>query len=95
MGPMPWLSWVHPLALLLATLLADQATAIDYSPMSIPLAVKTPYLSSWITAQTASSNISRSWPINGNDAKITGWAGFARVDGVGYSFLGGELASSE
>jgi hypothetical protein len=88
---MPWLSWVHPLVLLLATLLADQATAINYSPMAIPLAVKTPYLSSWMQAgitETPSSTISRSWPVNGNDDKITGWAGFARVDGINYSFLG-------
>jgi hypothetical protein len=85
---MPWLSWVHPLALLLATLLADQARAINYSPMAIPLAVKTPYLSSWMQGGSADSTISRSWPINGNDDKITGWAGFARVDGINYSFLG-------
>jgi hypothetical protein len=92
MRPIPWLSWLHPLALLLAILLADQATAIDYWPMSIPLAVKTPYLSSWMKAGLTQTDpswiLDRNWPINGYDAKTTAWAGLAMIDGVEYSWLG-------
>ncbi|KAG8813750.1 hypothetical protein FRC19_002201, partial [Serendipita sp. 401] len=56
-----------------------------YEPVGVPLAVKSPFLSTW---KTGSDGMGRNWPRSGGNLGVTGWAGFARVDGVLYSFLG-------
>ncbi|KAJ7368444.1 DUF1793-domain-containing protein [Mycena albidolilacea] len=82
------LSNVASLLLLpLATLVqAITWTATPFNPSSIPLAVRTPYLSAWLP-QGAGAALNDVWASfwNGN---ILGWAGFVKVDGVSYVFLG-------
>ncbi|KAA1474523.1 hypothetical protein DENSPDRAFT_860385 [Dentipellis sp. KUC8613] len=59
-------------------------------PASVPLAVRSPYLSSW-EAMTNGSHPPNNWPTTWEDpssAQILGWQGYIRVDGITYSFLG-------
>ncbi|TFY68763.1 hypothetical protein EVG20_g3433 [Dentipellis fragilis] len=59
-------------------------------PASVPLAVRSPYLSSW-EAMTNGSHPPNNWPTTWQDpssAQILGWQGYIRVDGTTYSFLG-------
>ncbi|KAG8887675.1 hypothetical protein FRB98_009184 [Tulasnella sp. 332] len=74
------------LALTSAVNAAVTWTATPFNPASIPLAVRTPYLSTWLP-QGAGTALNAAWPTfwNGN---IQGWAGYIRVDGTVYTFLG-------
>ncbi|RYP78349.1 hypothetical protein DL771_000534 [Monosporascus sp. 5C6A] len=59
-------------------------------PPSIPLAVKSPYLNSWLNAGSDGGNggyLAGEWPRFWAQ-QITGWMGFIRVDGVPYAWLG-------
>jgi hypothetical protein len=81
-------SWTISTCTLVATLGAifENAYALNYPPVAAPLAVKTPYLNTWLYGKDA--NIVNSWPRSGGNTGITGWAGLARVDGVGCNYLG-------
>ncbi|KAF8351347.1 DUF1793-domain-containing protein [Amanita rubescens] len=61
-------------------------TATPFNPAAIPLAVRTPYLSAWLP-QGAGAALNDVWPTFWT-GQIVGWAGFVKVDGVPYSFLG-------
>ncbi|KAF5390581.1 hypothetical protein D9757_002679 [Collybiopsis confluens] len=61
-------------------------TSTPFSPPSIPLAVRTPYLSAWLGQGTGAA-LAGNWPTFWTGS-ILGWAGFAKVDGVAYNFLG-------
>ncbi|PAV21986.1 hypothetical protein PNOK_0194300 [Pyrrhoderma noxium] len=61
-------------------------TAKPFNPPSVPLAVKTPYLSTWL-AQGSGNALNDDWPRFWTGS-ILGWAGYARVDGTTYTFLG-------
>jgi len=52
-------------------------------PPAVPLAVRSPYLSSWLAADA----LPGAWPTFWN-GHITAMSGVARIDGVGYRFLG-------
>ncbi|KAF8917882.1 hypothetical protein CPB85DRAFT_1558569, partial [Mucidula mucida] len=69
-------SYVHALAW----------TATPFNPPSIPLAVRTPYLSAWLP-QGPGVALNDGWPTFWTGS-ILGWAGFVKVDGTAYSFLG-------
>ncbi|KIW02103.1 uncharacterized protein PV09_06593 [Verruconis gallopava] len=59
-------------------------------PPAIPLAVKSPYLSTWLNAGSSYGNggyLAGEWPVHWAQ-KITGWSGFIRVDGQVYQWLG-------
>ncbi|KAG6869300.1 hypothetical protein C0993_000053 [Termitomyces sp. T159_Od127] len=74
---------------LLALLAAAQAvtwTATPFNPASVPLAVRTPYLSAWLP-QGAGAALNDVWPTFWT-GQILGWAGLVKVDGTAYSFLG-------
>ncbi|KAJ7682669.1 DUF1793-domain-containing protein [Mycena polygramma] len=80
-------SWPLVPSLLLAT--AAQAitwTATPFNPASIPLAVRTPYLSAWLP-QGAGAALNDVWPTFWTGSTL-GWAGFVKVDGTSYVFLG-------
>ncbi|KAJ7904655.1 DUF1793-domain-containing protein [Mycena olivaceomarginata] len=83
------LSNVASLLLLpLATLVqAITWTATPFNPSSIPLAVRTPYLSAWLP-QGAGAALNDVWASVLEWKCILGWAGFVKVDGVSYVFLG-------
>lgn len=61
-------------------------TATPFNPASIPLAVRSPYLSAWL-AQGPGAALNDAWPSFWTGS-IVGWAGFVKVDGTAYSFLG-------
>ncbi|RDB22588.1 Glutaminase A [Hypsizygus marmoreus] len=61
-------------------------TAAPFNPPSIPLAVRTPYLSAWLP-QGPGAALNDVWPTFWTGS-ILGWAGFVKVDGKAYSFLG-------
>jgi hypothetical protein len=52
-------------------------------PPAVPLAVRSPYLNTWLTADA----LPGVWPTFWN-GHITAMTGVARIDGVGYRFLG-------
>ncbi|KAI1773444.1 glutaminase A [Hypoxylon cercidicola] len=59
-------------------------------PPAIPLAVKGPYLNSWLQVGSDGGNggyLYGEWPKFWTQ-QITGWAGFIRVDGTTYNWLG-------
>ncbi|KAF8513743.1 DUF1793-domain-containing protein [Hysterangium stoloniferum] len=61
-------------------------TATPLNPPAVPLAVRSPYLSAWLK-QGSGQALNDDWPTFWT-GMIVGWAGFVRVDGVPYSFLG-------
>ncbi|KAJ7129541.1 DUF1793-domain-containing protein [Mycena epipterygia] len=67
---------------------ASQVTwkATPFNPSSIPLAVRTPYLSAWLP-QGSGASLNGVWPQHWTGQTV-GWAGFIKVDGTAYSFLG-------
>lgn len=60
------------------------AAAFDpVRPPATPLAVRSPYLSTWLPAD----NVVGTWPVFWT-GRTTAMAGIARIDGVAYTFLG-------
>ncbi|RYO85211.1 hypothetical protein DL766_009021 [Monosporascus sp. MC13-8B] len=69
---------------------STQSTFSPARPPSIPLAVKSPYLNSWLNVGSDGGNggyLAGAWPRFWAQ-QITGWAGFIRVDGAAYAWLG-------
>ncbi|KAG8776131.1 hypothetical protein FRC16_004616, partial [Serendipita sp. 398] len=88
-----WWWWKNVLAAtLLSTVTVDLqgVYGFTYTPGGVPLAVKSPFLSTW---KLGSVPMGRDWPLSGGNLGITAWVGFARVDDVLYSFLGAPAAS--
>ncbi|HEX2903152.1 MAG TPA: DUF5127 domain-containing protein [Jatrophihabitans sp.] len=56
-------------------------------PPAIPLAVKSPYLNTWLAADNSSGNWPTFWT-----GRITAMLGMIRIDGESYLFLGSEPA---
>ncbi|RPD78548.1 DUF1793-domain-containing protein [Lentinus tigrinus ALCF2SS1-7] len=61
-------------------------SATPFNPASVPLAVRSPYLSAWL-AQGAGTALNADWPTFWTGS-IVGWAGYAKVDGVAYNWMG-------
>ncbi|KAK0490834.1 hypothetical protein IW261DRAFT_1547137 [Armillaria novae-zelandiae] len=74
------------LVLFFAYVQALDWTATPFNPPSVPLAVRTPYLSAWLP-QGSGAALNDVWPTFWTGS-ILGWAGFVKVDGTAYSFLG-------
>ncbi|KAJ7599409.1 hypothetical protein C8J56DRAFT_769937 [Mycena floridula] len=66
---------------------AQFSAARDFWPASYPLAVRSPYLNTWITGQNLTSNLVN-WPTQWDLASINGWSGMVRVDSVVFNWLG-------
>lgn len=109
---MAFLSLLASILAFAASLIDAQVTwnAVPYNPSAIPLAVRSPYLSTWLPqggGKTLFSEWSTFW--NGdvrcqnfhrsrrsrvdNLSQITGWAGYLRVDGTAYVYMGGAGAA--
>ncbi|EPT03715.1 hypothetical protein FOMPIDRAFT_1022289 [Fomitopsis schrenkii] len=58
-----------------------------FTPPSVPLAVRSPYLSAWLPQSANTGTALTTWPQFWNGDTL-GWAGFVNVDGVSYTFLG-------
>ncbi|KAI0327102.1 DUF1793-domain-containing protein [Cubamyces sp. BRFM 1775] len=82
----PLASLVFLFACFTAVLSAISWTATPFNPASIPLAVRSPYFSAWLN-QGAGTALNAAWPTFWTGS-IVGWAGFAKVDGVAYNWLG-------
>ncbi|TFK86748.1 hypothetical protein K466DRAFT_492211 [Polyporus arcularius HHB13444] len=75
------------LCLTVLVLLADCQRS--FFPSSIPLAVRSPYLSVWYNSAAGTQPLSSSWPLFWRGA-IIGWTGRIRVDGVTFSWMGSD-----
>ncbi|WP_405578904.1 glutaminase domain-containing protein [Streptomyces sp. NBC_01190] len=62
---------------------AASATVSPIRPPAVPLAVRSPYLSTWLPAD----NLAGTWPTFWN-GHITALCGLARIDGAAYVFAG-------
>ncbi|KZT27177.1 DUF1793-domain-containing protein [Neolentinus lepideus HHB14362 ss-1] len=60
--------------------------AAPFNPPAVPLAVRSPYLNVWL-AQGAGAQLNDVWPTFWTGS-ILGWAGYVKVDGTTYTFLG-------
>ncbi|PYH47798.1 glutaminase GtaA [Aspergillus saccharolyticus JOP 1030-1] len=79
---------------LLVTVLASFVGATSVfspaRPPALPLAVKSPYLSTWLAAGSDGGNggyLAGEWPTFWA-GQINGWAGMVRVDGTTYTWMG-------
>ncbi|KZT72217.1 hypothetical protein DAEQUDRAFT_763324 [Daedalea quercina L-15889] len=63
--------------------------AQSLTPAAIPLAVRSPYLSTWL-GSTNGTDITNAWPVfwSESNGHVNGWAGLIRVDGSTYKWLG-------
>ncbi|KAJ3769969.1 hypothetical protein FB446DRAFT_745812 [Lentinula raphanica] len=59
----------------------------NFWPGSYPLAVRAPYLNTWITSVNGSDSLNF-WPLHWDLSNIMGWSGFARIDGVTWQWMG-------
>ncbi|KAH8830455.1 DUF1793-domain-containing protein [Flagelloscypha sp. PMI_526] len=82
---------ISTLLSLCAATYAASWTATPLQPPSYPLAVRGPYLSAWLP-QKAGQALNDVWP-QFWAGQILGWAGFAKVNGTAYSFLGSPAVS--
>ncbi|CZT51621.1 probable glutaminase A [Rhynchosporium secalis] len=94
----------HPFSLLLLGALTTCTWGSTFSPArppAIPLAVKSPYMSTWLEVGSdggSGGNLAGSWPrfwagpqpgpVAGRNGAVTGWAGFIKVDGEAYTWMG-------
>ncbi|KAH8426489.1 glutaminase GtaA [Aspergillus melleus] len=86
---------IFPLLCISAAFLASGTKAVSTftpaRPPALPLAVKSPYLSTWLPAGRDGGNggyLAGEWPTFW-EGQITGWAGMIRVDGNVYTWMGG------
>ncbi|KIJ70073.1 hypothetical protein HYDPIDRAFT_23218 [Hydnomerulius pinastri MD-312] len=82
------LNLVSLVALALASAVAGGVPweTTPFNPSSVPLAVRTPYLSAWL-AQGSGTPLNGAWPSFWTGTAL-GWTGYIRVDDVTYTFLG-------
>ncbi|KAF7329563.1 hypothetical protein MKEN_00219200 [Mycena kentingensis (nom. inval.)] len=59
-------------------------------PPALPLTVRSPTFNIWVDAQ-GGGNPAGNWPQFWNDQHIMGWAGYIRVDGVAFHWLGAPI----
>ncbi|KAI0736168.1 hypothetical protein C8Q72DRAFT_241274 [Fomitopsis betulina] len=67
--------------------------ASPFNPPSIPLAVRSPYLSAWLPQSANTGTALTTWPQFWNGDTL-GWSGFVKVDGLSYNFLGSPAVSN-
>ncbi|KAL1665470.1 hypothetical protein GGF50DRAFT_114109 [Schizophyllum commune] len=74
------------LLLWLTACVLGQQSQEAFTPIWVPLVVRTPHLNAWFWNSSA---VSYEWPFFGiDDGKILGWSGLVKVDGTTYNFLG-------
>jgi hypothetical protein len=75
------------LALALASLSSALSwDATPFNPASVPLAVRSPYLSTWLP-QGGGAALNGAWPTHWA-GQVTAWTGYVKVDNATYTFLG-------
>ncbi|EAW09296.1 glutaminase GtaA [Aspergillus clavatus NRRL 1] len=84
---------LFPLGVLAASLASLAGAVSTFSPArppALPLAVKSPYLSTWLSAGRDGGNggyLAGEWPTFW-EGQVNGWAGLIRVDGSVYTWMG-------
>lgn len=84
---------LYKLGLLVSSLVAyvgANSTFTPARPPAVPLAVKSPYLSTWLDAGSDGGDggyLAGEWPTFWEN-QVTGWCGLIRVDGVAYTWMG-------
>ncbi|TDL21981.1 hypothetical protein BD410DRAFT_723660 [Rickenella mellea] len=91
------LAWIFCFCLLLAPATAQSWATIPFSTQSLPIALRSPYLNSWLSqgkAPSATPFASNTfWPVfwtTSPPAQIVAWYVAIRVDGVMYNVFGGQ-----
>ncbi|KAI0388618.1 glutaminase GtaA [Xylariaceae sp. FL0594] len=77
-------------ALLFGNLVLGASTFSPARPPAIPLAVKAPYLNTWLNAGSDGGNggyLAGQWPVMWQQ-QVTAWTGLIRVDGDTYQWMG-------
>ncbi|KAJ2990661.1 hypothetical protein NUW58_g2838 [Xylaria curta] len=77
-------------AFLFGALASGASTFSPARPPAIPLAVKAPYLNTWLNAGSDGGNggyLAGQWPVFWQQ-QITAWTGLIRVDGATYQWMG-------
>ncbi|KAK7052731.1 hypothetical protein R3P38DRAFT_2763069 [Favolaschia claudopus] len=82
-----WSSWLW---LALPAVAQQKQT---FFPASVPLAVRSPTFNCWLDVHNG-SNPMASWPQFWNDKHILGWAGYIKVDGQTYHWLGDPVGNA-
>jgi len=80
-----------------AALCSAQSSFTPLRPPSLPLAVRSPYMSTWQQAGSDGGNggyLPGQWPTFWAGA-ITGWTGYIRVDNITYIWLGDPVVLNE
>ncbi|KAJ7775994.1 hypothetical protein DFH07DRAFT_951896 [Mycena maculata] len=72
-----WSSWLPVLA----------QTPQTFFPPTVPLAVRSPTFNCWLDVHNGTNPMS-TWPTFWNDQHILGWAGYIKVDGLAWHWLG-------
>ncbi|KAJ3894274.1 hypothetical protein GG344DRAFT_41334 [Lentinula edodes] len=73
---------------ILVSLVDSQFNSLrNFWPASYPLAVRAPYLNTWINTANGSDSLNF-WPLHWDGSNIMGWSGFARIDGVTWQWMG-------
>ncbi|KAJ3859446.1 hypothetical protein EV359DRAFT_50833 [Lentinula novae-zelandiae] len=73
---------------ILVSLVDSQFNSVrNFWPASYPLAVRAPYLNTWINTANGSDSLNF-WPLHWDGSNIMGWSGFARIDGVTWQWMG-------
>ncbi|KAI0762087.1 hypothetical protein BD413DRAFT_643854 [Trametes elegans] len=74
-----------------AAMVSSQSPVQTFFPASIPLSVRSPYLSAWQNSTNISAPLPLSWPNFWMPQQgVMGWAGKIRVDNQSYSWLGND-----
>ncbi|KAL1740343.1 hypothetical protein HDZ31DRAFT_47684 [Schizophyllum fasciatum] len=79
--------WCLVCAVLQATGVLSQQSSADFTPLWLPLAVRTPHLNAWVRSDTTAWATSPFGAAHAQD-HVLAWAGYARVDGTVYTFTG-------
>jgi hypothetical protein len=70
-------------ALSATTAFADLASSVPARPKTVPLAVRSPYLNTWLPGDSLAGTWPRFW-----NGRVTAICGIARIDGVPHLFAG-------
>ncbi|KAH9942534.1 uncharacterized protein BXZ73DRAFT_41320 [Epithele typhae] len=72
----------------------SKVRAASFTPASIPLAVRAPYVNAWQISTNGSAPLSSSWPkFWSQTGPDVGWRGKVRIDGTMYTWMGRDLDS--
>ncbi|KAH9906652.1 glutaminase A [Xylariomycetidae sp. FL2044] len=84
-------------AAFLSPLVSTESTFSPARPPAIPLAVRAPYLNSWLNVGSDGGDggyLAGAWPTFWTDQN-TGWTGLIRVDGTAYTWMGAPTDAPE